>query len=143
LAERAGLGVATLAALEGGQRRHPYPNTVVALAEALGLAADDRAQLLRLASGAAAQEPPPPAPTPTTPVPTSRPAARVRLPVPATPFIGREAEVTAAAALLDPARSAVRLLALTGPGGVGKTRLALAVAGAVVDAYPGGVGFGD
>ncbi len=38
LAERAGLGVATLAALEGGQRRRPYPNTVVALAEALGVA---------------------------------------------------------------------------------------------------------
>jgi predicted ATPase/DNA-binding CsgD family transcriptional regulator/transcriptional regulator with XRE-family HTH domain len=143
LAERAGLGVATLAALEGGQRRHPYPNTVVALAEALGLAADDRAQLLRLASGAAAQEPPPPAPTPTTPVPTSRPAARVRLPVPATPLIGREAEVMAAAALLDPARSAVRLLTLTGPGGVGKTRLALAVAAALVEAYSHGAVFVD
>jgi predicted ATPase len=67
----------------------------------------------------------------------------VRLPVPPTPLIGREAEMTAATALLDPARSAVRLLTLTGPGGVGKTRLALAVAAALVGAYPDGVVFVD
>ena len=51
------------------------------------------------------------------------------LPIPAAPIVGREAEVDAALALL--ANPDVRLLTLTGPGGVGKTRLALHVASAL------------
>jgi predicted ATPase/transcriptional regulator with XRE-family HTH domain len=141
LAERAGLGVATIGALEEGRRRRPYPSSASALAEALALAPADRTALLELASGASARPdsagPPPLAAEP------SRPAARMRLPVPLTELIGREAEVVAAAALLDPARSALRLLTLTGPGGVGKTRLALAVAAAVAGAYPDGVTWVD
>jgi predicted ATPase/DNA-binding CsgD family transcriptional regulator len=52
-----------------------------------------------------------------------------RLPQPATPLIGREREVAEVCALL--ARDTVRLVTLTGPGGIGKTRLALAVADAL------------
>jgi predicted ATPase len=59
------------------------------------------------------------------------------LPVPLTPFIGREREVAEAVALL--ARDAVRLVTLTGAGGSGKTRLALQVAGAASDGYEDGV----
>jgi transcriptional regulator with XRE-family HTH domain len=99
LAERAGVSLATLSVLEAGQRRRPYPSTVVALAEALGLASEDRARLLELASGAAAEpvdrEPaliPPPASA------TTRAGPRVRLPMPPTPLIGREADVAVATA---------------------------------------------
>src|SRR6185312_1728910 len=49
-----------------------------------------------------------------------------RLPIPATPMLGRHLEVAALTALLR--RDDVRLVTLTGPGGTGKTRLALAVA---------------
>lgn len=59
------------------------------------------------------------------------------LPVPATPFLGREAELAEVTRrLLDPA---ARLLTLTGPGGTGKTRLALQAAAEVSDEFPDGV----
>ncbi|HEV2415638.1 MAG TPA: adenylate/guanylate cyclase domain-containing protein [Candidatus Dormibacteraeota bacterium] len=59
------------------------------------------------------------------------------LPVPLTPFIGRELEVSEAGALLR--RDGVRLVTLTGAGGSGKTRLALQVAGDAADRYPDGI----
>jgi predicted ATPase/class 3 adenylate cyclase len=58
------------------------------------------------------------------------------LPVPSTPFLGRERELSEVSALLY---DGARLLTLTGAGGSGKTRLALQSAGAVSDAFPDGV----
>jgi len=57
--------------------------------------------------------------------PQERPKLASRLPAPATPLVGRRVETAAVAALL---REDARLVTLTGPGGTGKTRLALAVA---------------
>jgi predicted ATPase/serine/threonine protein kinase len=61
------------------------------------------------------------------------------LPVQRTAFIGREPEAAALAQLLS--RDDVRLVTLTGPGGIGKTRLALQVAGEITGMFPGGVCF--
>ncbi len=61
------------------------------------------------------------------------------LPVPRTAFIGRENEAAGLRQLLT--RVDVQLVTLTGPGGIGKTRLALQVAGEIADQFPGGVCF--
>ena len=117
LAERAGLTAKAIGALERGERRRPYPHTVRSLADALGL---DDAERASVRGGGP---------------PRRRPASG---------RCGRRAGQRAAAAPAAAswwagtptragwpaccARGATRLLTLTGPGGVGKTRLALAVA---------------
>ena len=118
LAERAGLSAKAVSALERGERRRPYPHTLEALARALALPDDERAALAR-AVAEPARAPLPP------------------LPVPPTRLVGREREVAALVDRLTGAES--RLVTLTGPGGVGKTRLALAVAAAATAAVPDGV----
>jgi predicted ATPase/class 3 adenylate cyclase len=62
---------------------------------------------------------------------------RTNLPVPATPFLGRQRELAEVVALLG--RDDLRLLTLTGPGGTGKTRLALQAAAEASESYPDGV----
>jgi predicted ATPase len=62
---------------------------------------------------------------------------QTNLPVPSTPFLGREKELAEVVELLS--REDTRLVTLTGTGGTGKTRLALQAAGFASDAYPNGV----
>jgi predicted ATPase/DNA-binding winged helix-turn-helix (wHTH) protein len=61
------------------------------------------------------------------------------LPVSRTGFVGREKEVAAAKELL--LRQDVRVVTVTGPGGIGKTRLAVEVASGLVELFPGGIHF--
>jgi len=128
LAEHCGLSARGISDLERGARTVPRLETVGLLADGLGLAGGDRAALL------AARNVAPSAP------PAGSPAvARLWVPVPSTPLVGREREIEHVLALLhDPS---VRLVTLTGPGGVGKTRLALAVAAAAEAAFTDGVCF--
>ena len=62
---------------------------------------------------------------------------RTNLPVPATPFLGRERELAEVVELLT--RNDLRLLTLTGPGGTGKTRLALQAAAEASESFPDGI----
>ncbi len=66
-------------------------------------------------------------------------ARPTNIPVQRTQFVGREKEVAAAKELL--LRQDVRLVTVTGPGGIGKTRLAVEVASGLVELFPGGTHF--
>jgi transcriptional regulator with XRE-family HTH domain len=131
LAERAQLTTHAVSALERGARTRPYPHTVRSLADALGASVDEREALFAAVPSrkvAVAQ-----APAASTAAPVSG------LPVPATPLVARDEEVARITDLVrDPQH---RLVTLTGTGGVGKTRLCIAVASSVQSAFKDGVFF--
>ena len=123
LAERARMSAQAISALERGVRKTPYRETVALLADALGLSPEQRDALeattvrRRTPRDAVLQ-------------------ATASLAPPATPFIGRQADL---AELSGAIAAGTRLLTLTGTGGIGKTRLALALADAVRDRFSDGV----
>ena len=71
--------------------------------------------------------------------PIQRVTSPTNLPVQRTGFVGREKELVTASELL--LRNEVRLVTVTGPGGIGKTRLAVETASRLVEHFPGGTHF--
>jgi predicted ATPase/transcriptional regulator with XRE-family HTH domain len=139
LAERAGMGRRSIQHLERGEVQ-PQRVTAHRLAVALALTGEQCAQFEALAgpsprqrsSGEGSGVVHAPAPDP-------HGTARHNLPLQLTSFIGRERELVEVTRLLG----ATRLLTLTGTGGTGKTRVALQVAGGLLDRYPQGVWLAD
>jgi predicted ATPase/DNA-binding XRE family transcriptional regulator len=118
LATIAGLSVHAISALERGERRRPQFETVRSLCSALDLTAPTRDALLASAR-------------PTTHTATGDEPGRGWLPLAPTALVGRDAELeTLRRWIRDPT---ARLITLVGPGGVGKTRLALEIARSLLD----------
>src|SRR5438067_12133459 len=127
LAERARLSARTISDLERGVSQGPRRTTLALLVEALQLPSAQRTALeaaARLGGSASAGYPD---------------LARIpgNLPAQLTSFVGREREVRKVRSLL--CREDIRLVTLTGPGGIGKTRLAIRVAAEPLDPFPDGV----
>jgi predicted ATPase/transcriptional regulator with XRE-family HTH domain len=139
LAQRVGCSLATIVKIEADERR-PSHQIAELLAQHLEIPPDQRTLFLKIArqeKGISSLDSLPPLTTPS-PVPVIE-QPKSSLPLPPTPLIGREHE---AAMLIQQLQNpACRLLTLTGPGGVGKTRLALEVAGKVGTVFPQGVYF--
>lgn len=145
LARRLGIAPITLRKIEADERR-PSLQLIGRLADLLALSADEREQLIRVARAdltpAALPLPATPraahpfgiAPSPAPPAPGTR---SNNLPAQPTPLIGRAAELAALCATL--ARPDVHLVTLTGPGGTGKTRLALRAAADLSEFFPQGI----
>src|SRR5262245_33625970 len=131
LAERAGVSARAVSDLERGLNRAPQRGTRDRLVEALGLAAEER-RGVELVARPAPRRPRPSAP------PEPRPPADARphnLPLSLTSFVGREHELAAVRTVV----AEHRLVTLTGPGGIGKTRLALQAAAGLLPGCPHGV----
>jgi predicted ATPase/DNA-binding XRE family transcriptional regulator len=128
LAERAGLSVRGINDLERGARRTPRRDTLALLSDALGLVGDERAAL------EAAARRPGRTYTPSYSALRARPHNLLAEP---SLILGREREIEDVCRLLR--REDVRLVTVTGPGGIGKTRLSLHVAAQAIEAFPDGV----
>src|SRR5512143_575319 len=136
-AKRVGCSVSALRKIEDGERR---PSTQIAelMANCLNIPPEERSTFVRVARGELNLER---LPLALTPVAATAPAPplRVNLPVLPTPLIGRQREVEELSQLLrDPQ---CRLLTLVGPGGIGKTRLAIETASHQQDVFADGVYF--
>lgn len=125
LAERARLSARAISDLERGINRTPRAETVNMLAEALRLNARQRAAFHAAARPGEAV------------LNASSPDPPNNLPVASTALVGRERDLEDIAGRLRFGRQ--RLMTLTGPGGVGKTRLALQAASEVLESFDDGV----
>ena len=139
LAQRVGYAAVTIHKVETDQLR-PSRQMGQRLADGLAIAPAEREAFIRFARNDSHVEPLvllPPIPEGPAVSPRHR---RSNLPIAATRFFGREEELRVACTLLV---GNARLLTLTGAGGIGKTRLGLEVATALVDTFPDGVWFLD
>lgn len=133
LAERAGISVRTISDVERGLRRFVYRDTAERLAQALEVGDAEKEDFILIARGRFQAH------QPGIHGPEHASLGRNRLPVPPTPLIGREREIEM---LLGAFRKgSIRSISITGPGGIGKTRLAVEAAAAARDIYTDGVFF--
>lgn len=138
-ARRVGCSVSALRKIEDGERR-PSVQIAELIANSLDIPLEERSTFVRVARGEfSVDRLPPPSQRTAAPRTFTPSAPRTNLPVLPTPLIGRQREMEELSQLLrDPQ---CRLLTLVGPGGIGKTRLAIEAASSIQAAFADGVYF--
>lgn len=132
LAERSGISVRAITDLERGVNRSPRRDTLEMLAEALELTPASRAEWERLRRYLAVRTASDDA---RSKLVNAASARRTNIPAPLDDLLGREADLSNVLSILTTSR----LVTLTGTGGIGKTRLALATARAMLPEFEDGV----
>jgi predicted ATPase/DNA-binding XRE family transcriptional regulator len=127
LADRAGVSTRAISDIERGLRSRIYPDTARRIGAALGLTNDERDGFLDVARGRRG-------------APRETASDPHHVPRPLTPLVGRDRELRDLVDALG-RTTATRLVTITGLGGIGKTRLALAAAAELEPDYRGRVYF--
>lgn len=137
LADRSGLSVRSISNMESGKTRCPYPDSVARIADALGLHAATRAQLIAVIGQRAGQDP--------EPVPASAAQAYVPRLIPAriSSFSGRDGELRTLRRMTGDGGETAPVATITGVAGIGKTALAVQWARQAATEFPDGQLFID
>ncbi len=134
LAERSGVSCRAISDLERGVRRTARLETVRMLADGLQLSASERQVLAQVASAGSADKPS----RDDQPV-GARTRQLISLPKSGSPFVGRTMDLERISSLLRQAET--QMVTITGPAGIGKTRLAIEIGQQLEHDFPDGVAF--
>jgi len=138
-AQKVGCSASALRKIESDER-HPSKQLAELIASFLEISDDEHDIFIRIARGELSIERmKPPSPLPRFNLTQQPQTFSPQIPIPPTPIIGRETELSTLCQMLE--NPQYRLVTITGMGGIGKTRLAIETANTIKERFTNGAGF--